>query len=189
MNKICYIIAGPNGAGKTTFALNYLPNLTKCKKFINADMIAAGLSPLNPELSQMKASRIFLNEIKQSARNSEDFAFETTLSGKTYAKFINNMKKDNWNINLIYLWIPNVEFSKLRVQERVIQGGHNIPIEAIQRRYQKTISNLFNLYMPICDTTVCFDHSLEQPRLIFDNLNNSFTIHNKEIYKNMENII
>ena len=184
--KNCYIIAGPNGAGKTTFAMKYLPILTKCQKFINADMIAAGLSPLNPELSQIKASRIFLNEIKISAKSTEDFAFETTLSGKTYVRFINNMKENHWNIHLIYLWIPNVEFSELRVKERVLQGGHNIPVDAIQRRYKKTISNLFNLYMPICDTTLCFDHSFEQPYIIFENNNNLLKIYNKRIYKKME---
>lgn len=183
--KTCYIVAGPNGAGKTTFALNYLPKLGDCNKFINADMIAAGISPLDPTLSQMKASRIFLNEIKISLHQEENFAFETTLSGKCYVNFIKKLNDSNWNTVLVYLWIPNIEFSKFRVKERVLQGGHNIPLEAIQRRYQKSLFNLFNLYMPICDTTFCFDNSKENLGIIFKNDSLGINIINDNIYNIM----
>lgn len=165
--KKCYIIAGPNGAGKTTFALRYLSTFTNCKNFINADMIAAGISPLQPQKVQIQASKLFLNEIKRHIEMQETFAFETTLSGKSYVKLVNELKYDNWEVILIYLWIPSIEFSELRVKERVLQGGHNIPIDAINRRYAKSIKNLFSLFMPICDIVHCFDNSQEALKPIF----------------------
>ncbi len=188
-NKTCYIVAGPNGSGKTTFALNYLSKFTDCNSFVNADMIASGLSPFKPATVQIQASRLFLNEIKNYISKKETFAFETTLSGKTYVKLINQLILDNWYIILIYLWIPSIEFSAFRVKERVLQGGHNIPLEAINRRYSKSLYNLFNLYMPICDETICFDNSKNNLKIIFENRNNKINIINKSIYNKMlENI-
>jgi len=188
-NKTCYIVAGPNGSGKTTFALNYLSKFTDCNSFVNADMIASGLSPFKPATVQIQASRLFLNEIKNYISKKETFAFETTLSGKTYVKLINQLILDNWYIILIYLWIPSIEFSAFRVKERVLQGGHNIPLEAINRRYSKSLYNLFNLYMPICDETFCFDNSKNNLEIIFENRDNKINIINKSIYNKMlENI-
>ena len=123
----CYIIAGPNGAGKTTFAMKYLPKIAGCLNFINADEIARGLSPLNVEAVQLQASKIFLNAIEEKIRSRENFAFETTLSGKAYLQKIKQWKNDGWRVELFYLYLPNAEFSARRVEYRVKQGGHNIP--------------------------------------------------------------
>lgn len=122
----CLIIAGPNGAGKTTFALEYLPELG-IRNFINADMIAAGLSPFKPETQAGAASRLFLREMKQKIQARDDFAFETTLSGRGYLKLINRLRQRGWTVDLYYLALPSVEMSLLRVAERVRHGGHDIP--------------------------------------------------------------
>lgn len=121
----CWIIAGPNGAGKTTFALEYLPGVAQCDRFINADLIAAGLSPFVPEKELIAASRIFLREVAERIEQCEDFAFETTLSGRTYLQLIERLRSDGWRTVLLYLALPSVEFSKMRVAERVATGGHN----------------------------------------------------------------
>lgn len=114
MNKpVCWIIAGPNGAGKTTFALQYLPRLTNCRNFINADLIAAGLSPLAPERELLTASRLFIKEIEHRVQGRQDFAFETTLSGRSYLKLIKHLHLESWWVELIYLALPNVEMSQL----------------------------------------------------------------------------
>lgn len=161
---LCTIIAGPNGAGKTTFALEYLEKTTR---FINADLIASGLSPLSPEQEQMKASRLFLKEIKEATNLKENFAFETTLSGKTYARLIQQLQEEGWLVNLIYLYLPSVKISIERVAERVKHGGHNIPVDSILRRYPRSLKNLIKLYSPICDTTICLDNSDESQKIIF----------------------
>ncbi len=179
---ICTIIAGPNGAGKTTFALNYLPQVAKCLNFINADMIAAGLAPLSPEREWMAASRLFLTEIKQFVDRREDFAFETTLSGRTYLRLIRNLQAQGWLIKLYYLWLPDAEMSFARVAERVAHGGHNIPSEAIYRRYPRSINNLLNQYVPLCDTTICFDNSRETPELIFVQDETGCIIEDQDLY-------
>jgi len=127
MSKTVYIIAGPNGAGKTTFALQYLKDITGCDNFINADMIAYGLNPINPDFMQLQAGKLFLAELKNNMDKGDSFAFETTLSGKGYIKTLRNMRADRWQIIIIYLWIPSMDFSIKRVKARVEQGGHNIP--------------------------------------------------------------
>ena len=126
MTPTCWIIAGPNGAGKTTFALEYLPQAAGCTHFINADLIAAGLSPLAPDRELLAASRLFLREIEARVAAREDFAFETTLAGRTYLRLIGQLQLHGWRVELIYLALPSVEMSKLRVLERVAHGGHNI---------------------------------------------------------------
>jgi len=157
-NPTCYIVAGPNGAGKTTFAMRYLPQIAGCDNFINADLIAGGISPLNPARVQIAAGRILLKEIERCIAAREDFAFETTLSGQTYFNLVKRLKADGWQVVLIYLWIPNAEFSALRVAERVIQGGHDIPKEAILRRYDRSLNNLMNLFIDECSKTIVYDN-------------------------------
>ncbi len=117
MAPVCTIIAGPNGAGKTTFALRYLPQLTQCRNFVNADLIAAGLSPLSPEREWLAASRLLLQAVRRYIARREDFAFETTLSGKTYLHLIRSLLKVGWRVELYYLWLPSVEMSIERVVE------------------------------------------------------------------------
>lgn len=166
-NPVCTIIAGPNGAGKTTFALDYLPNVANCSRFINADLIAAGLSPLAPERELVAASRIFLREIEEAVQRREDFAFETTLAGRTYLKLVKQLKADGWQVELVYLALPSMEMSKLRVAERVAHGGHNIPVKDIERRFARSLWNLLEVFSSAVDSCTCFMNTGEQPELIF----------------------
>ena len=179
---ICTIIAGPNGAGKTTFALKYLPTYIQGQKFINADLIAAGLSPLSPESEVRAASRLFLREIKDYAARRESFAFETTLSGKTYLRLIRLLLGDNWRVNLYYLWLPSVDISIDRVAERVSRGGHDIPLKAIRRRYPRSIDNLMSHYLPLCTSTTCLDNSGRLPEVIFVQDESGRDIQNQELF-------
>jgi predicted ABC-type ATPase len=163
----CWIIAGPNGAGKTTFALEYLPKVALCRHFINADLIAAGLSPLAPEQQLLAASRLFLYEIEDHIAAGQDFAFETTLAGRSYLKLIRRLQAGGWRVELIYLALPNTEMSRLRVAERVAHGGHDIPTDDIARRFPRSLHNLFQLFSPLVDHTVCFMNNDTVPMLIF----------------------
>lgn len=180
----CYIIAGPNGAGKTTFAMQYLPQITDCQIFVNADEIARGLSPLNPDTAQLQAGKLFLSEMKRHLTARDHFAFETTLSGKTYLPQIRNWKKDGWKVILFYLYIPSSLYSKLRVEQRVLQGGHSIPEEAIIRRYPRSIRNLFE-YADICDETHCLDNSDKNIIPIFDKDAKGVYIYDQKTYLSM----
>ncbi|MFA7368850.1 MAG: zeta toxin family protein [Kiritimatiellales bacterium] len=163
----CYVIAGPNGAGKTTFALRYLPEMTGCRNFINADLIADGLSPLNPAGVQIEAGKIFLREIETNVEAERDFAFETTLSGRMYVRLLDDLLSKHWKIVLFYLWVPDAEFSRLRVRQRVESGGHDIPDEAIARRYRRTVSNFLNVFAPLCNKVLCYDNSGIEPIPVF----------------------
>ncbi|MBF0415368.1 MAG: zeta toxin family protein [Magnetococcales bacterium] len=163
----CWIIAGPNGAGKTTFALKYLPQITHCRHFINADLIAAGLSPLAPETATVSASRLFLKTIRHHIRQRDDFAFETTLSGQSHRSLINRMRADGWRVELIFLALPSVEMSKMRVAERVAHGGHDIPTATIERRFPRTLYNLLELFSHQVDRTHCYLNVDGVPVLVF----------------------
>jgi len=163
----CWIIAGPNGAGKTTFALEYLPTVANCRRFINADLIAAGLSPLAPEQQLLAASRLFLREIEDSIAAAEDFAFETTLAGRTYLKLVSRLLAQGWRVELIYLALPSSEMSRLRVAERVLHGGHDIPAADIARRFPRSLHNLIHLFAPLASRTRCFMNNGADPELVF----------------------
>lgn len=164
---MCWIIAGPNGAGKTTFALDYLPQVAGCRRFINADLIAAGLSPLAPERELIAASRLLLAEIETSIAKREDFAFETTLAGQGYLKLVSRLRADGWRVELIYLALPSAEFSRLRVAERVAHGGHGIPEPAIARRFPRSLHNLLNVFAPAVDEALCLMNDSTTPQLVF----------------------
>ena len=163
----CWIIAGPNGAGKTTFALEYLPAIAQCRRFINADLIAAGLSPLAPEQQLLAASRLFLREIEGNIALREDFAFETTLAGRSYLKLIKKMQAQGWLVKLFYLALPAVQVSLMRVAERVAHGGHNISEADIMRRFPRSLSNLLQLFAPLVDQAFCFMNVGSAPILVF----------------------
>ncbi len=163
----CWIIAGPNGAGKTTFALRYLPEVVGCRNFVNADLIAAGLSPLAPEHELAAASRLFLKEIRQFITRRESFGFETTLSGRSYLKLVQGMRASGWNVELIYLALSDVSLSIERVSERVAHGGHSVPEMVIRRRFPRSLNNLINEYGALVTTTSCFLNSSETPELVF----------------------
>lgn len=164
----CWIIAGPNGAGKTTFALEYLPHVANCSRFVNADLIAAGLSPLAPERELLAASRLFLKEIETCIEQGENFAFETTLAGRSYLKLVHRLKAQGWRVELIYLALPSMEMSKWRVAERVAHGGHNIPSADIERRFSRSLTNLLDLFSTQTDTCRCYINAGPTPELVFD---------------------
>ncbi len=154
-----YIIAGCNGAGKTTASYTILPEMLNCKEFVNADSIAAGLSPFKPESVAFEAGRIMLNRIHQLIEEKIDFGFETTLAAKSYISLIKIARKSGYEISLLYFWLSSPEFAVSRVAKRVRKGGHNIPKDIIERRYYRSISNLFKLYIPSCDNWMVIDNT------------------------------
>lgn len=178
-----YIIAGCNGAGKTTASYTILPEMLDCKEFVNADSIAAGLSPFNPESVAIEAGRIMLGRINDLLLNGDDFAVETTLATKTYVGFIKKARIGGYKIKLIYFWLRSPEEAKSRVASRVLHGGHNIPQDVIERRYYKGIYNFHNLYNSICDYWLVINNTKAPSELIcegeFDRLN---IIYNYDIW-------
>jgi predicted ABC-type ATPase len=154
-----YIIAGCNGAGKTTASFTVLPEMLKCDIFINADEIARGLSPLKPELSSIEAGRLMLKKINDYIPLQKDFAFETTLSSRTFRNTILRSRKAGYETTLIFFWLNSVELAYERVETRVLEGGHHVPKNIIARRYYAGIRNLFDIYIPISDYWMIFDNS------------------------------
>ena len=157
--KNLFIIAGCNGAGKTTASFTILPEIINCKEFVNADEIAKGLSPFQPEKVAFESGRIMLNRIDELLKENESFAFETTLSTRSYKNKIKTAREKGFTITLLFFWLQNVELAKERVKIRVSEGGHNIEPEIIERRYKNGINNLFNIYLPIVDGALIFDNS------------------------------
>jgi len=181
-SPICYVIAGPNGAGKTTFAMWYLPRVARCVEFVNADSIARGLSPLNEAAVQLEAGRLFLTRLHELQGGKRSLAFETTLSGRGHVKVLLGFRDAGYRIELNYLWIPSAEFSAERVASRVANGGHDIPAEAIERRYGKSLSNLGNLYMGLADYVAVWDNSAERPRRIYERDEDGETVLDEETW-------
>jgi predicted ABC-type ATPase len=161
------IIAGPNGAGKTTFATEYLPNEGDCLRYANANLIARGLSPFDPDLAAVVAGRLLLELIDDYAAAGDDFAFETTLSGRTYARRIQGWRSSGYYVRLIFLWLPSVEIAVRRVRQRVAQGGHNVPENVIRRRFASGLA----IYKPLVNEWRMYDNSGVVPRLM-DSKNN-----------------
>ena len=161
-----YIIAGPNGAGKTTFARKFLPDYVKCLEFINADLIAGGLSPFVPERAAIRAGRIMVEQIQSLSAQRRNFGFETTLSDKTYVKLFEELKEKGYRIHLFFLWIASPDLGIERIVERVRQGGHYIPDAVVRRRFAKGLTNFVKLYRPILDSWFIFDNSMATPKLI-----------------------
>ena len=168
-----YIIAGPNGAGKTTAGMTILPDVLHIKEFINADAIAAGISPFNVEDVAFQAGRIMLERIDQMIAKEKSFAIETTLSTKSYHTLIKEAKEKGYTVIILFFWLKNAELAKSRVKNRVLHGGHNIPEDVIERRYYKGIYNLINHFIHLCDIWVLFDNSLIQPRMIAKGIKDS----------------
>lgn len=158
-DKNLYIIAGCNGAGKTTASFTILPEIIECKEFVNADEIAKGLSPFQPEKVAFESGRIMLKRITELLVHNQNFAFETTLSTKSYKNKILEAQEKGYTVTLLYFWLQNIELAKARVKMRVSEGGHNIEPEIIERRYFRGIENLFKIYLPIVDGAIIFDNS------------------------------
>lgn len=178
----CFIIAGPNGAGKTTFALRYLPEIAGCRNYVNADLIAYGFAPFDSLSAQYEAGRVFLEQIYANIKKRVDFAFETTLAGRSHINLIKKLKQDGWQVVLFFLWIPDAAFSKSRVRERVEHGGHDIPDDTIYRRYPRIMHNFIKIYMPMCGKVICYDNSGPEPVQIFRRDDAGLTILNRDIY-------
>ena len=174
--KNIYIIAGCNGAGKTTASFTILPEILDCKEFVNADEIAKGLSPFQPEKVAFEAGRIMLERIETLLKSNKNFAFETTLSTKTYKQKLIQAKTNGFKVKLLFFWLPTIEMAINRVAVRVSEGGHNIPTDVITRRYSRGIENLFKIYIPLCDDWAVFDNSDETPELIAEGINSETII-------------
>lgn len=159
MNKNLYIICGCNGAGKTTASFTVLPEILHCREFVNADEIAKGLSPFNPESVAIEAGRLMLQRIEELLDRNETFSIETTLATKSYINLVHKAQAKGYRVHLIYFWLETPELAMQRVAERVRNGGHNIPIEIIQRRYVAGIRNLFNIFMSEVDLWMIYDNS------------------------------
>ncbi len=161
------VIAGPNGAGKSTIAPYLLRDSLGVSEFVNADTIAQGLSAFSPEKTAISAGKIMLKRLNELAEAKTDFAYETTLSTKSFLRQLNALRERDYEFTLIFLWLRNADLALMRVAERVRRGGHNIPMETINRRYKKGLENFFRLYLPIADNWYFYDNSaLSQPVLI-----------------------
>jgi predicted ABC-type ATPase len=182
MRPNVYIIAGPNGAGKTTFAREFLPSYADCTNFVNADLIAQGVSPFLPEAAAFRAGRLMLREIELRARRVEDFGFETTLSGRTHLNVIRDLSKGGYAVHLFFLWVPTVGLALSRVRDRVRRGGHDVPAPIVRRRFERSISNFFRHYRGLADSWILFDNSGERPDIIALEKDGKLRIIQRELY-------
>jgi predicted ABC-type ATPase len=171
-----YIVAGPNGSGKTTFVKRFLPLYVHCLNFVNADLIASGLAPFSPEIAAIKAGKLMLEEIERYRERRADFAFETTLAGKTYSKMFKEMKASGYRLHLYFLWLRDSELALGRVAERVSMGGHGVPVQTILRRFERGLHNLFHLYRQFLNSWVLFDNSGEVPRVVAKEMDGVMTV-------------
>lgn len=165
------IIAGPNGSGKTTFAREFLTDEANCPSFVNADLMAEGLSPFHPELMVLEASRLMLEHIRRYVGQREDFAVETTLAGRTFINFIRQWQGMGYRTELLFLQLPSVELAIQRVRQRVTQGGHNVSENDIRRRYDRGLKNFYTIYRPIVDSWQLYDASQWPPVLVDQGVN------------------
>ena len=189
-DKHLYIISGPNGAGKTTASYSVLPKILHCKEFVNAEEIARGLSPFNPESVALEAGRLMLSRIKDLLSKNESFSIETTLATRSYFRLIEKAHQQGYEVTLLYFWLKSPEQAMERVAERVSKGGHNIPQDIIVRRYYEGIDNLFQIYMPIVDTWILVNNS-ETPRSIVASggKNQELIIRNSVLFNQIEEYV
>ncbi|MGH9549904.1 MAG: zeta toxin family protein [Terriglobales bacterium] len=164
--KKVLIFAGPNGAGKSTFAKEFLPNEAECPVFINADLIAAGLSPFQPELAAIKAGRLMLKEIAEHSEHGRSFASETTLAGRGYVRMIRDWRKNGYTVKLFFLSLTNAEEAIARIAERVAQGGHHVPDDVVRRRFDAGLLNFKTIYRFEVNYWRWYDNSGDTPTVI-----------------------
>ncbi len=164
--KRIVILAGPNGAGKTTFANEYLPREAACPNFINADLIAAGLSPFNPAGAAVQAGRLMILEMRRYLRQGQSFAFETTLSGRSYARHIPGWQSAGYRVELIFLKLRSIRLALARVKARVAQGGHHVPAAVVRRRFRLGWRNFEQVYRSLVDHWELYDNSGPIPVLL-----------------------
>jgi len=186
--KNVYIIAGPNGSGKTTFAKLFLPEYVNCPNFVNADLIAQGLAPFEPRTAAIKAGKLVLQQINEYARRGFDFAFETTLSGKSYAKLLSELKSQEYSLHLFFLWIPSPELAIARIKDRVAEGGHHVPPEDVRRRFVRGLRNFFKMYESILDSWVLIDNSKSKPVLIAKRQNGDREVMDQKLFDSIQKV-
>ena len=188
--KNLYIISGPNGAGKTTASYTVLPKILNCKEFVNADEIARGLSPFNPEGTAIEAGKLMLKRIDELLQKEESFSIETALSTRSYFKLVETAHQKGYNVTLLYFWLESPEQAIERVAERVSKGGHNIPKDVIIRRYWAGLNNLFDIYMPIVDSWILVNNS-QTPRIIvaLGGKNHTTKIEDKECFTKIKEYV
>jgi len=178
-----YVISGCNGAGKTTASYSVLPDMLNCKEFVNADEIAKGLSPFQPDKVAIEAGRIMLSRVKDLIKHNVDFAFETTLASKSYAPLIRDAQLNGYFVTLVFFWLNSPELAIERVKTRVNSGGHDIPVDTIKRRYKSGIENLSKLYLPICDYWMVIDNSIAPFQIIAEGFKKTnIEIYNQDVY-------
>lgn len=183
--KNVYVVAGPNGAGKTTFAREFLPHYAKCPNFVNADLIAQGLSPFIPRAAAIKAGKLVLTRIRDFAGIGADFGFETTLSGKTCLNLFKRLKACGYRVHVFFLWVPGPSLSLIRIKDRVASGGHDVPAEDIERRFGRSIANFFKLYKPLVNSWVLFNNAGTKPVLIAKGNNGHTEIIDGMLFENI----
>ena len=188
--KNLYIISDPNGAGKTTASYTVLPKILNCKEFVNADEIARGLSPFNPEGTAIEAGKLMLKRIDELLQKEESFSIETTLSTRSYFKLVETAHQKGYNVTLLYFWLESPEQAIERVAERVSKGGHDIPKDVIIRRYWAGLNNLFDIYMPIVDSWILVNNS-QTPRIIvaLGGKNHTTKIEDKECFTKIKEYV
>ena len=182
-SKNVYVIAGPNGSGKTTFAKTFLPEYAKCDRFVNADLIAWGLSPFSPSQVSIKSGKLVLEQIREYSESGVDFGFETTMSGVTYLKYFKMLKDKGYKINIFFLWIPSSQLAVARVKDRVLQGGHNVPIEDIKRRFERSPNKFFKEYRLLADKWILFNNAETTPRIIAKKQNAHIEVVNQNLFE------
>lgn len=185
-HKAVYIIAGPNGSGKTTFANMFLPDYVKCPNFVNADLIAQGLAPFQPRAAAIKSGKLVLQQIHEYADRGVDFAFETTLAGKSYVNLLTALKARGYASHLFFLWIPGPELAMARIKDRVAEGGHHVPAVDIRRRFVRSINNFFTLYKSMFDSWMLFDNSKAKPVLIAKKRGGHREVVNEELFQTIQ---
>lgn len=161
-----YVIGGCNGAGKTTASFTLLPDMLHCKEFVNADSIASGISPFQPDKVAFEAGRVMLERIRQLMKGKSSFAFETTLSTKSYKNILKECKSKGYEVVMIYFWLNSPELAIERIKERVKKGGHHIPDNVVRRRYKRGLQNLFQIFIPVSDYWLVINNSLAEPSII-----------------------
>lgn len=183
--KKLYIIAGPNGAGKTTASYTILPEIFNCKEFVNADEIARGISPFNPDIVAIQAGKIMLRRINELLDGNITFAIETTLAAKNLIKYIHKAKEKEYEVILLFLNLDSEELAIKRVETRVKEGGHNIPEETIIRRYKNGLKNFFQMYIQVVDKWIMVDNSEKEFRFIAEGYKKELYVTDETKWKNL----
>jgi predicted ABC-type ATPase len=165
-----------------------LPDFAQCRKFLNADLIAAGLSPFTPETQAMRAGRLLLIRIKELAEARQDFSFETTMAGRSYVRLISGLRQSGYNVILFFLWLPSAEMAMARVASRVRKGGHGVPEPTIRRRFQAGLRNFFQLYAPLVNSWYLLDGSHLPPSLVADRSDGALQTHQPELFQMIETL-